>query len=214
MVNLIKSVIVVAGLFFVSGAIADPCERQPNTSVEVAVQEAPLVIMQDITLADLSAMATRLKRQPAHPVLGFYAGTVGYKFDSLTVGSAPSANDPACLTFQLKAELVVVDRRVAVASDLASSPCRLRAALEHYRHHAAAASLALHRFAAELQVKLEAEIERHTQLQPSTPEALRRYIDGLLDDGVGNFHSSLSIVQKDVDTESEIHDLSAPCDRT
>jgi hypothetical protein len=209
-----KSMIVVGALFAVSGAIAEPCVRQPNTSVEIAVQEAPIVIMRDIPLAYLRAISTRLRRQPAHPVLGFYAGIVGYKLDSLNVGSAPSANDPVCLTFQLKAELVVVDRRVAVASDLDGSPCRLRAALEHYRHHAAAASLALHRFAAELQVKLGPEIERHMQLQPSTPEALHQYINVILDDNVGIFNDSLLQVQKDVDTESEIRDLSAPCDRT
>jgi hypothetical protein len=70
MINPIKSMIVVGCLLVVSEAIADPCERQPNTSVEVIVEEAPIVIMQDITLADLEAMSTRLKRQLAHPVLG------------------------------------------------------------------------------------------------------------------------------------------------
>ena len=48
MINPMKSMIVVGGLFVVSGAIADPCENQPKTSVEITVLEAPIVIMQDI----------------------------------------------------------------------------------------------------------------------------------------------------------------------
>ena len=211
MINSMKSMIVVGGLFVVSGAIADPCENQEKTAVEVTVLEAPIVFMQDITRADLEAMSARLKRQPAHQVLGFYAGIVGYKVDSLNVNGLQSANGPACLMVQLKAELVVVDRRIAVASDLNGSPCQLRAALEHYQHHAATASLALHRFAADLQGELRSEIDVRTRYQAGTAAEFRQYIDKFLDDEVDTFSDSLLQVQKDTDTESEIRGLAASC---
>lgn len=208
MINLIKAAtIVVAGVFVAFGAIAAPCGALSKTSVEVDVREAPITIVRDITLSDLRVMSARLPQQPAHAVLGFYAGTVGYAIRSIEVRDARS-----CPNFQLDADLVAVDRRIAVANDLAGPPCRLRAAMEHYRHHAAAASLALHRFASNLPATLGPEIEQHIRSQPGTPEELRQYIDTLLDGAVDHFMTSLTQVQEGVDTESEIRRLSAPCD--
>jgi hypothetical protein len=208
MIKLIKAAtIVMAGVFVAFGALAAPCAALPNTSVEVDVREAPITMIRDITLSDVRVMSARLPRQPAHTVLGFYAGTVGYAIRSIEVLDAQS-----CPNFQLDADLVVVNRRIAVANDLAGSPCRLRAAMEHYRHHAAAASLALHRFASNLPATLGPEIEQHIRSQPGTPEELRQYIDSLLDGAVDRFTTSLTQVQEGVDTESEIRRLSAPCD--
>ena len=215
MTNPMKAaMIVAAGVFVSSGAIAAPCDTLSNTSVEVDLQEAPIDMIRDITLADLRAMSAQLRRQPAHPVLGFYAGTVGYAVRSIGVQDAPSANGPACPGLRLEADLIAVDRRIAIANDLAGSPCRLKAAVEHYRHHAAAASLALHRFASELPARLGPEIEQHIRSQPGTPQQLRQYIDTLLTGAVDSFTASLAQVQQEVDTESEIRRLSAPCDET
>ena len=86
--------------------------------------------------------------------------------------------------------------------------------MEHYRHHAAAASLALHRFASDLSARLGPEIEQHMRSQPGTPQQLRQYVDTLLDGAVNRFTASLAEVQQQVDTESEIRRLSAPCEET
>lgn len=209
------AILLLAGVFLASNnVVAAPCKKLPGTSVEVDVQEAPITMIGNMTLAGLGAMSARAPQLPGHAVLGFYAGTIGYAVRSIEVQDARSFKDPACLTFQLEADLVAVDRRIAIAKDLASSPCRLKAAVEHYRRHAAAASLALHRFASELPAQLGPEIQQHMRAQPGTPQELRRYVDTLLDGAVDRFTASLAQVQEDVDTESEIRRLSAPCDET
>ena len=216
MINpMMTAIPVAAGVFMVAcGAVAAPRGKAPNTSVEVGVQEAPIVMSRDFTLADLKAMSAQLRTSPAHPVLGFYAGTVGYALQSIEVLDAQSATRPACPGFRLAANIVVTDRRIEIANDLAGPPCQLKAAVEHYQHHAAAASTALHRFASELPAKLGPEIEQRIRLQPGTPQQLRNYIDALLSDAIDSFVASLSQVQQDVDTESETRQLSTPCDET
>ena len=108
--------------------------------------------------------------------------------------------------------MVVVDRRIAVASDLAGLPCPQRAALDHYRRHAAAASLALRGFAADLQVRLGAEIAGWLRSRSRTSAELRELTDRLFDAALGTFNASLPQVQRTVETKDEIERLSAPCD--
>lgn len=206
--------IAVVGLFVASTVNAAPCNRLLDISVEVKVRETPITMIGDITLADLRAMSAQLQRPARHAVLGFYAGTVGYAVRSIEVLDAQSSNGPACPAFRLEADLVAVDRRIAIAQDLAGSPCRLRAAVEHYRRHAAAASLALHRFASELPAQLVPEIQQYMRSHPGPSQELRQHVDMLLKNAVDRFTASVAQVQQEVDTESEIHRLSAPCSET
>ena len=209
MTNLILPMVVVAAAAFATTrASAAPCAGPTNISVEINVQEAPITIVQDIPLENLRAVSARLPQQPAHPVLGFYAGTIGYALRGIEASSGGSA----CPAFRLKADLVAVDRRIAIASDLVASPCRSRAALDHYRHHAAAASVALHRFASELPAKLTPKIEQYIGLQQRTSDESRQYADTILDAAVGDLSTSLPQVQKNVDTKDEIQRLSDSCD--
>jgi len=90
----------------------------------------------------------------------------------------------------------------------------VRAVVEHYRHHAAAASLALHSFASKLPAELEAEIEQYILSRPVRPEELRQFVDVLLDGAVERFTTSLAEIQKEVDTKSEILRFFTPCDET
>lgn len=205
--------IAMAGVLLATRAIAAPCGTL-EVSIEVDVQEAPIAMVRDVTLADLRAMSARLQRVPAHAVLGFYAGAVGYAVRSLEIGGAGSTEGTACPGFRLEADLVAVDRRIDIAKDLTRSPCRLRGAVEHYRHHANAASLALHRFAVGLPSKLGPEIREHIRSQPGTSQELRLYVDTLLDAAVDSFTNSLAEVHEKVDAGNEIQRLSAPCDET
>lgn len=201
-------IIVVAATITATGTGAASCKKSPEISVELNVQEAAINIVQDISLESLRTASARFSQHPAHAVLGFYAGTIGYVLNVFEI----SPGETGCLGFRLKADLMAVDRRIAIASDLVSSPCRLRAALDHYRHHAAAASLALHRFAAELPAKLSLEIEQYIQARQPTPNEARQNVDALLDAAVGNLTASLPQVQKSVDTADEIQSLSTSCD--
>ncbi len=149
MIQAIKAVLViVAGLIAASETVAAPCASRSLAIVEVDVQEAPVVMHGEFRLTELRAMSAQLRRPPIHPVLGFYAGTVGYTLRSVDVRDVPSeTTGQAYPHIIIQAGLIAVDRRIAIAGDLSASPCRLRAAVEHYHHHAMAASLALHRFA-------------------------------------------------------------------
>lgn len=195
------------------------CGGSSPVSLEVAVSQAPLSVRTDFTLADLSRMAVQLSRRPPHPVLGFYSGTVGYALPRIEVDAVPLGRDSQpCPRVKVWTELVVTDRRIEIGSDLLGDPCRFRAALAHYRHHADAASLALERFAAALPAKLAPEIERYVACHPVRPgpddAALLDYVGRLLDQAVGAFSASLTAVQADMDTPQEAHALTASCGDT
>lgn len=210
----------IAIVMAVSGARAAACDRGPAITVEVGVSEVPVILHEDISLAELQEMSAQLRRPPIHPVLGFYAGTIGYalrRMDVLTEAT-PTMDARSCPQLDVRAELVAVDRRIVVASDLSDVPCRLRAAIEHYQHHAVAASLALHQFASGLPSKLEAELDRYVRSHPSSFPAdrlnLRQYVDGLLEHAVKTFSASLADIQANVDSPDEIRTLSALCGDT
>lgn len=199
-----------------SEAFAAPCDRQkPATAIEIDVQEAPVAIHGEFSLAELEAMADQFRRPAAHPVLGFYAGTVGYTLRSLSIQDASSRTDSeTCPRLSVEASLVAVDRRIAVARDLSAFPCRFRIAMEHYRHHTAAASLALDRFASELPGRLGPEIQRYAQTHSGSLQEIHLHVEGLLDGAVKAFSASLAQVQADVDSVDEVQKLSAPCSDT
>lgn len=203
----------VAGLFVASWAIAAPCKPSADTIVELRVREEPVEAFRPITLAELQALSANVKRPP-HAVLGFYAGSVGYAVQSMSREITRPEDGERCPGYRLEAALVSVDRRIAVGSDLATSPCMLRAATEHYRLHAEAASVALRRFAAGLQARLGPAIDTHIRSRPVDPRELRAYVDSLMDKAVASFTTSIPGVQREVDTEAEIRRLSAQCQET
>lgn len=177
---------VVAAAMMASAANA-ACDGLTQVAIEVTVREAPLSISEDLSLSELSEMAARSRQPFIHPILGFYSGSIGYVLQRMAIRAAPSRADgrQPCPRIETQAELVAVDRRVAIAGELSSAPCRFQAAVAHYGRHAAAASLALHQFAAELPPMLGAEIDRYVRSRPAWPQAqdsgLRRYVGDLLD---------------------------------
>lgn len=221
MVNMLKAAFVLTAVVMaVSGARAATCDRGPTVAIEVGVREAPIILNEDLSLSELQEMSAQLKHPPPHPVLGFYVGTIGYallRMDALS-DAAPTLDARPCPQLDVRAELVAIDRRIVVASDLSAVPCRRRAAIEHYQHHAAAASLALHQLASGLPSRLESEIGRHVRRHPALSQAdqldLRQYVDDLLERAVKTFSASMADVQASVDSPDEIRSLSAPCGDT
>jgi hypothetical protein len=221
MVRMLQAAFILTAIVMaVSGARAATCDRDPAVAVEVGVREAPIILHDDLSLSDLREMSARLRRPPAHPVLGFYAGTIGYallRMDLLSEAS-PTLDARPCPLLGVRAELVAVDRRIVVASDLSAAPCRRRAAIEHYQHHAAAASLALHQLASGLPGRLESEIDRYVRRHPALSQAdrldLHQYVDGLLERAVKTLSASMADIQASVDSVDEIRSLSAPCGDT
>lgn len=175
--------------------------------------EAPLVVHDELSLADLQAMSAQSGQPPAHPVLGFYLGSVGYSLLSIKVAGA-GGRGKACPHLAVRARLVAVNHRIAVASDLSAKPCRLRAVVGHYQGHAAAASSALHRLASDLPRDLVDDIDRYLQGRPVLPEAensnLRAFVSSRLDHAVGAFTATLGRVHDEVDSRDDVRALSAP----
>lgn len=137
------------------------CGPASAVLVEVAVREAPLVIERNLSVADLQAMSAQLGGRVAHPILGLYAGTVGYTVRDLqvVVGPPGAFAQARCPGLRIQADLVVVDRRIVIASDLSGTSCLLGAALDHYRRHATAAQVALQEFPSSLPAAIAPEVD-------------------------------------------------------
>jgi hypothetical protein len=195
------------------------CGPLAVAAIDVAVREVPLVTQQDLSLADLQAMAAQLGRAAAHPVLGLYIGTVGYAVRDVDVSAkAPASQGKAsCPQVRIRADLVVVDRRIVVASDLSSTPCLFAAALDHYQRHAAAAHVALQEFASALPGALGPGIDAYVRnriVREGDDPDLRAYLDRLLDRSVATFMASLAEVQAGVDSPDQVRRLTTPCEAT
>lgn len=194
---------------------AEGCAGHPPPSAvgRVSVLEAPLSVRSDFNLADLGAMASRLSQAPPHPALGFCQGVVGYR---LRVTASDTAGPPSsCPRVEVRAQLVALERRIEVGSELRDSPCELRAALAHYRRHAAAASLALRAYAADLDGRLREEVARdlrgHPPRSAADLAALEGRLGAFLDASLAAFNQSLPAVQAGVDASREAHALGTGC---
>lgn len=206
-------IVVLAAAMPVSAAAAGKCGG--STSVEVAVHQAPLSVRTDFSFADLSGISAQLSQKPPHPVLGFYKGSVGYVLHSVDVDAAPQRDGERCPRVRVQAGLVATDRQIEIGKELQRYPCRFHAVLAHYRHHAAAAALALESFALSLPPKLQSEIDVYVAGHPvrsgASIAALRSYIGELLDRAVGIFSRSLTSIQAGVDTPQEVRALVTSC---
>lgn len=212
------ALLLLVGVLASAPAGAFSCEGLAPTVFVVSIREQPIIMQQNLSLATLNALSARAQHRSAHAALGFYAGTVGFAPLRMTVlpGQPVAAHRRvACPHLEVRSELVAVERRIAIASDLLRMPCLHRAATAHYQRHAEAASRALRRFAAGLPAALGPEVDRfirssHVPLR--TPDdGLHAFIIDLLTRSMATFSESLPAVQDDVDSPAEVRSL-APCD--
>ncbi len=215
----ITLIVVVIGLASTT-AYAASCVPSIGTLVQVGVTEAPIAIVERFSLADLDAMSAQAGQARNHPALGFYIGSVGFVLRRATMLSERMTREGAlaCPRLEVEAELVAVERAIAIASDLKNTECLRRAALEHYNRHAGAASAALHQLAAGLQNRLGPRIDQYlmgrSSSVPARGERLHAYIESLMDEAVAAFTSSLREVQSAVDTPAEVRMFVASCQDT
>ncbi len=199
---------------FMVFVVSPPARAGACSAVLVGVVETPIVMHNELRLADLRAMSAQLGRPTAHPVLGFYAGDVGYSLLSVEIAGT-DGDGGACPHLAVRARLVALNRRVAVASDLSTTPCRHQAAVDHYQKHATAASSALHRLVSELPRGLTADLDSYLHNRPFPREAndpgLRAFLSSRLDHAVETFTVTLGRVHDDVDSSDEVRALFAPC---
>jgi len=192
--------------------------RQIRISQHFLFREEPLTIRRDLSLATLRELSKQVQHRSAHATLGFYAGSVGFlptEVEILTGQPVGRGRSVSCPHLEIRSELVAVDRQIAIASDLRSSPCLLRAATAHYERQADIASRALDGFAAELPTTLGPEIDRYVRSRPSPPgpgdDQLRGGVEGLLTRSVAGITARLAVIQEAADTPDEVRSL-VPCD--
>jgi len=169
-------------------------------------------------LSELETASSLVVPVAKHPALGFSGMTVGYARPLIIIDAVPGPETGRlpCPRVGVKTELVVTDQRLEIARDLRL--CQVPAVIAHYRRHAAAASLALHRFATELSPRLEEQVEfylRENSLSTGADIAeLQDYLDESLDQALGAFIVSVPDFQQVVDTPAEIRALNEPCSST
>lgn len=193
------------------------CEGLAPARLVIGVREQPITRRSDLSLAMLEALSAQAPHRSVHAALGFYAGSIGFLPPEIRIlGGSPvgSGRSVPCPFLEIRSELVAVDRQIAIAGELRSNPCRLRAATAHYERHADIASRALHHFAAELPMTLGPEIDRYVRSRPFLPGAgddqLRGVVEGLLTRSVAEFMARLAAIQEAADTPDEVRSL-APC---
>lgn len=170
--------------------------------------------MHDVTLDQLRSASERLGQTPTHPVLGFYAGTIGYAIPTTRLPLGALNGGSQCSDARVEVDLLVVDRRIAIASELTEEPCLYKAALDHYRRHAEAASAALRQFALTVQGKFQSDFGADGASTKDDFDALRRGVAGEVDAALQEFDVSLRRLQRALDADRDAQRLSAPCEPT
>lgn len=199
-------------------AEAAQCISFDQIAVRVAVREPPVSVKTSFDLLELSAMLSRSTSVAKHPAFGFYRLDIGYAQPRIVMetSSDPGNGPVPCPSVLIDAELVVTDQQIEIARD--PTACQLPAVISHYRRHAAAASLALHRFAAGLAPDLKRQVVAYLGDPPlrseSDADALRGRVSELLDEAVGVFMASVPKLQEGVDTPAEIRSLTESCSST
>jgi len=191
--------------------MASPCDVYP-LAINVSVQSPPLAIRMDFATAELKTMAQRVAGPPRHEALGFYKDSVSYRFMvRIRAGGVRS-----CLALSVDAQLVVVDRVSEIGRDLQSDPCLLRAAVGHYKRHAAASAAALSNVAATLPEALRTEVILEVSARSGNNDEIKGYVEGrvkaVLDNALVSLSRHAAILQDRVDTPLEVKAFDRSCD--
>ena len=152
-------------------AEAAQCSSFGQIAVRVAVHEPPVLVKMSFDHLELSAISWRRTSVAKHPAFGFYRLNVGYAQPRIAMeaSSGPGIGPVLCSSVAVDAELVVTDQQIEIARDL--TPCQVPAVISHYRGHAAAVSLALHRFAADLVPDLKRQVASYLGAHPLRSES-------------------------------------------
>lgn len=178
------------------------CSR-PKLTVHTDVSSGPLAIREDYTAQELRNMAGDMAQAPPHPVLGFYIASTGYH---LTVAPKPGH---ACGRFEVDVRLVSTGRMIEIASDLQGTPCKLKAALDHYRRHEAAQTKALTEAASKLKLTLQAYLVGQGRIDQPKIKAL---VNGFMTQWSNRYEDHVGALRNAVDTPSEVAALMHACE--
>jgi hypothetical protein len=167
--------------------------------VVVSKQIATVVIGTDYSLAEIASAAHQTGQIPFHVPLGFYFARVAYRI-SLHEGRDPTPNCPAI--FQASAALALVDRRIEIGRELASTPCQYQRALAHYERHATADENIFTELSARVAATLPSAVGSMRGV-----DQLEVTLRAVLDQALGRLDEVRTLGQSEVDTPLEREQL-------
>lgn len=161
------------------------CTGPARASYDVTAAHGPVTISTELSLRQITDLASRSGRIGKHAPLGYYVGTFGY----LVSVHLDARNETDCtVPMQVAVSLVLLNRQIGIGKELLEQPCLFDLARAHYGHHAAADDATL----TELLVALKPVLERLAlpelrgsvafaeQDRKRVEMAVRRAVDGLL----------------------------------
>lgn len=195
----------VAAVGLLSGGSAPAhagCGR-PELTVRIEASAGPLALKEDYSAQELRNLAGDMAQAPPHPILGFYIASTGYQ---LTVG--PRSGRP-CDGFEVAVRLVSTGRMIEIASDLQRTPCKLKAALDHYHRHEAAQIKALAEATGKLQSTLQVYLDGHGETDQIK---IKSSVSGFMTRWLNQYESGVRALRNAVDTPGEVSALMHACE--
>lgn len=186
----------------VSGGPAAACGG-PVVPVEVSVVRAPIQERRDFTLEQIEALRRASGKVPTHKLFGLYAVKVFYTIDA----TPPSSGRCAPIA---RVDLVLSERVIQLARDIAPGPC-LSAAAAHYSMHAAANDTAFTHLAERVTAAFRAPALAASLLAARTAGEIQETIEAALEPEMSAYdHEDLS-AQREVDNPAERERLERSC---
>jgi hypothetical protein len=192
--------------------VAAVCPGPTNAAIDVVVVHGPADTGADLSLAQISEMASRTGRGGKHAPVGFYVGSFGYTV-RVDVSRRDNAECPGPV--HVTVTLALTDRHIQIAKEWAANPCTFAAARDHYLRHAAADDAVVSQFARALEAA-----SRQVPLPPPTRDpasaeedrrAVERAMAAMVDRGLESLGRARADARDSVDTPDEVRKLSDAC---
>jgi hypothetical protein len=179
---------------------------------DIVVSHGPVDVESDLSLAQLSDLASHAGQHGKHAPVGFYVGDFGYSVRADVSGSDEAHCSRAV---QVMITLGLANRHVQVAKEWAADPCRYEVAQAHYLRHAAADDIVVSQFARTLETTLRQAPLPSLTGSPSAADEDRHRVEQAVTTMVESRLKALDHARADardtVDTPDEVRKLSEAC---
>ena len=128
------------------------CTGPARASYDVTAAHGPVTISTQLSLRQITDLASRSGRIGKHAPLGYYIGTFGYL---VSVHLDARSETDCSVPVQVAVSLMLVNREIGIGKELLEQPCLFDLARAHYGHHAAADDAALSQLVVGLKPVLE-----------------------------------------------------------
>lgn len=188
------------------------CPAPAKAAFSIVALHEPVDVAMDLTLPEIIQLAEQSGWTGNHTPLGFSIAKTGYRVNT----EVNRANETTCSEPIKVAVLVMLtDRRIEIAKDLARDPRCLSVARHHYTLHAASNDAVLTQFAEDLSPVLSRLILPNLQHDPVQAGGDRERINQMIRTAIDQIWPSLSVgmraASKGLDSPDEIAGLIQAC---